>query len=328
MNSFEWTNARTVDEAIAQLGGGSVVVKAGGVDLLDRLKEGLEAPQRLVNIRHIKGLDGIRDDAKEGLRIGPLVTLARLAADATVRRGFPALADAAGHAATPQIRNMATIGGNLLQRPRCWYYRSEQFHCLKKGGSRCFAIEGENQYHAIFDNKLCAIVHPSGVATALVALGAKLELTGAKGKREVALEEFFIKPEKDVRRENTLGADELVTEIRVPAPTTNLRSAYIKQREKESFDWPVAEVAVAFEYAGNRCSQASIVLGAAAPVPWRARGAETALAGKAITPETARAAAGAATSGATPLSQNAYKVPVFEAIIRRAILAAAMNGGA
>jgi xanthine dehydrogenase YagS FAD-binding subunit len=328
MNSFEWTNARTIDEAIAQLGGSTAVIKAGGVDLLDRLKEGLETPQRLVNIRNIKGLDRLRDDAKEGLRLGPLVTLASLAADATVRRRYEALADAAGHAATPQIRNMATVGGNLLQRPRCWYYRSEQFHCLKKGGTRCFAIEGENQYHAIFDNRLCAIVHPSGVATALVALGAKLELTGAKGKREVALEEFFVKPEQDVRRENSLAADELVTEIRVPAPTENLRTAYIKQREKESFDWPIAEVAVALRFAGNRCSQASIVLGAAAPVPWRARGAEAALAGKAITPETARAAARAALDGATPLSQNAYKVPIFEVVIRRAILAAAMNGGA
>lgn len=328
MNSFEWTNARTVDEAIAQLGGSSVLIKAGGVDLLDRLKEGLEAPQRLVNIRNIAGLDAVRDDPKDGLRIGPLVTLARLASDPVVRRRYVALADAAGHAATPQIRNMATVGGNLLQRPRCWYYRSEQFHCLKKGGSRCFAIEGENQYHAIFDNKLCAIVHPSGVATALVALGAKLELTGAKGKREVSLEEFFIKPEQDVRRENTLGGGELVTEIRVPAPTDNLCSAYIKQREKESFDWPIAEVAVALRCEGNSCSQASIVLGAAAPVPWRARGAEEALAGKTVGLETARAAAKAALNGATPLSQNAYKVPIFETVIRRAILAAAMNGGA
>jgi xanthine dehydrogenase YagS FAD-binding subunit len=327
MNSFEWTNARTVDEAIAYLGG-NAVIKAGGVDLLDRLKEGLEAPARLVNIRNIAGLDAVRDDPKEGLRIGPLVTLARLAADATVIGRYPALAESAGHAATPQIRNMATVGGNLLQRPRCWYFRSEQFHCLKKGGSRCFAIEGENQYHAIFDNKLCAIVHPSGVATALVALGAKLELTGAKGKREVSLEEFFIKPEQDVRRENTLGAGELVTEIRAHAPTENTRSAYIKQREKESFDWPIAEVAVVLELVDNRCSKASIVLGAAAPVPWRARDAEASLSGKAITLETARAAARAATNGATPLSLNAYKVPIFEVVIRRAILAAAMNGGA
>jgi xanthine dehydrogenase YagS FAD-binding subunit len=327
MNRFEWTNARTVDEAIAQLNG-SAVIKAGGVDLLDRLKEGLEAPQRLVNIRNIAGLDQLRDDPQEGLRIGPLVTLARLAVDPTVRRRYTALSDAAGHAATPQIRNMATVGGNLLQRPRCWYFRSEQFHCLKKGGTRCFAREGENQYHAIFGNDICAIVHPSGAATALVALGAKIELTGPKGKREVALEDFFITPDKDVRRENSLGADELLTEIRVPAPANGLRSVYIKQREKESFDWPIADVAVALECAGARCQKASIVLGAAAPVPWRARGAEKALAGKAINEETARAAAKMAVDGATPLSENAYKIPIFEVVVRRAILAAVHNGGA
>ena len=327
MNRFEWTNARTVSEAIAQLDG-SAAIKAGGVDLLDLLKEGLASPARIVNIRNIAGLDHILDDQKEGLRIGPLVTLAHLSTDRVARSRYAALADAAGHAATPQIRNMATVGGNLLQRPRCWYFRSEQFHCLKKGGARCFAIEGENQYHGIFDNKLCAIVHPSGVATALVALGARLELTGPKGKREIALEEFFITPEKNVQRENSLGAGELVTEIHVPAPANGLRSVYLKQREKESFDWPVAEVAVALRCAGNRCSQASIVLGAAAPVPWRARGAEAALTGQAINPETAHAAAKAALEGATPLSQNAYKVPIFEAVIRRAILAAAINGGA
>jgi xanthine dehydrogenase YagS FAD-binding subunit len=327
MNRFEWTNARTVDEAIAQLRG-SAVIKAGGVDLLDRLKEGLEAPERLVNIRNIRGLDFIRDDAKEGLRVGPLVTLAHLADDPTVRRRYTALADAAGHAATPQIRNMATVGGNLLQRPRCWYFRSEQFNCLKKGGTRCFAREGENQYHAIFGNDICAIVHPSGVATALVALNAKLELTGPKGKREVALEEFFITPEKDVRRENSLGANELVTEIRVPAPSEASRSVYSKQREKESFDWPIADVSVALACAGASCTQAAIVLGAAAPVPLRARRAEAALAGKTINEETARAAARLAVEGATPLSQNAYKVPIFEVIVRRAILAAASAGGA
>jgi xanthine dehydrogenase YagS FAD-binding subunit len=328
MNRFEWTNARSVGEAIAQLRG-SAVIKAGGVDLLDRLKEGLEAPERLVNIRNISGLDFIRDDAQDGgfLRIGPLVTLANLASDPTVRRRYTALADAAGHAATPQIRNMATVGGNLLQRPRCWYFRSEQFHCLKKGGSRCFAREGENQYHAIFGNDICAIVHPSGVATALLALNAKLELTGPKGKREVALEEFFVTPEKDVRRENSLGANELLTEIRVPAPTEGTRSVYIKQREKDSFDWPIADVSVALSCAGAACSQASIVLGAAAPVPLRARQAEAALAGKTINEETARAAARLAVSGATPLSQNAYKVPIFEVIVRRAILAAAARSG-
>lgn len=323
MNRFEWAEALTVGEAVSQLRG-KVVVKAGGVDLLDRLKEGLEAPQRLVNIRNIKGLDRIQDDAKTGLRLGPLVTLAQLDADPTLRRRYKALALAAGHAATPQIRNMATLGGNLLQRPRCWYFRSEQFHCRKKGGERCFAIEGENQYHAIFGNNLCAIVHPSATACALVALGARLELTGAKGTREVALEEFFVTPEEDIRRENRINPDELITEIRVPAPAAGVTSAYLKQGEKESFDWPIAEVAVVLESgAAGRIARASLILGAAAPVPLRARAAESALVGQVVNEESARRAAVEAVRNASPLSENGYKVPVFEALVRRAILAAA-----
>jgi xanthine dehydrogenase YagS FAD-binding subunit len=221
MKAFEWTNATTVEEALGQLGG-DAIVKAGGVDVLDRLKEGLDAPSRLVNIRNAKSLAGIRSD-KDGLRIGPLTTLAELAADRVVRERYAALADAAGNAATPQIRNMATVGGNILQRPRCWYFRSESFHCLRKGGDHCFAQEGENRYHAIFGNAICAIIHPSAVAVPLVALGAKLEITSAKGKREVALDEFFIAPETDVTRETSLAAGELITEIRVPA--SGMRSA-------------------------------------------------------------------------------------------------------
>jgi xanthine dehydrogenase YagS FAD-binding subunit len=327
MNKFEWSEATSVGEAIAQLNG-AAVIKAGGIDLLDRLKEGLEAPERVVNIRNLKGLDRIRDDARAGLHLGPLVTLAQVDADPTIRRRYTALADAAGHAATPQIRNMATVGGNLLQRPRCWYFRSEQFHCRKKGGERCFAIEGENQYHAIFDNQVCAIVHPSTTATALVALGARLALTDGKETREILLEEFFVEPEEDVRRENSLGAGELITLIRVPAPAANARSAYLKQGEKESFDWPVAEVAVVLEVAHARINRATVILGAAAPVPLRAVEAEEALAGQLVNEETARAAARAAVKDASPLSENGYKKTIFETLVRRAILTAAASRGA
>ncbi|MCA1593905.1 MAG: FAD binding domain-containing protein [Acidobacteria bacterium] len=322
MNSFEWTEAKTVEDAVARMGGSSVV-KAGGLDLLDRMKEGISTPARLVNIRNVAGLDAIREDAKTGLHLGPLVTLAQLDASSLVRRRYTALADAAGHAATPQIRNVATVGGNLLQRPRCWYFRSEDFHCLKKGGDTCFALEGENQYHAIFGNRVCAIVHPSATATALVALGARLELTGPGGKREVALEDFFVTPEKDVRRENSIGEKELITAVRVPPLSQGTRSVYLKQGEKESFDWPVADVAVVLERSGVRCTRASIVLGAAAPVPLRVRAAEEALEGRAVNEETARVAASAAVRGATPLSRNGYKVPIFETLVRRAIMAAA-----
>jgi len=318
MNRFEWAEAKTLQEAIGSLGDGAIV-KAGGLDVIDRLKEGIEEPKRLVNIRNLKGLDYVREDAKAGvLRIGPLVTLDQLDKNPIVRQKFTALADAAGKAATPQIRNMATLGGNLLQRPRCWYFRNELFNCRKKGGTRCFAQDGENQYHAIFDNRTCAIVHPSATATALVAFGAKIEITGAKGKREVLLEDFFVTPDKDILHENSLGEDELITEIRVPLKAS-VKSAYIKQGEKESFDWPIADVAVVYDSASKK---SSIVLGAAAPVPLRAKNAEAALNGKTINEETARRAAKIALEGATPLAENEYKVALFETIIRRTILKA------
>lgn len=339
MNAFQWTEPGTIAEALghgsmtaaeaAIVTGGQkrqgdvTVFKAGGVDLLDLMKDGILAPTKLVSLRALPGLDQIKEDAKLGLRIGPLVTLAQLDTHPIVRKNYKAVADAAGHSATPQIRNAATIGGNLLQRPRCWYFRNEQFVCLKKGGGVCFAHEGEHQYHAIFDNAGCMIVHPSTAATALVAFGARLELTGPKGAREVALEEFFVSSANEPTHENSLQANELITEIRLPAVNANTRSAHIKQGEKDSFDWPIADVAVVLEQSGGRCTRASIILGAASSVPLRAKEAEAALTGKAITEETARAAAKAAVNGATPLGKNGYKVPIFEVVVRRAILLAA-----
>jgi xanthine dehydrogenase YagS FAD-binding subunit len=333
MNPVEWTNPASVTEAVASLaaaaGGGSPpdrdrgVLKAGGVDLADLMKEGIVAPRRIVNLRSVRGLDGIEEDREiGGLRLGPLVTLARLAGDPLVRRRFRALADAAGHAATPQIRNMATLGGNLLQRPRCWYFRAEAFPCRRKGGTVCFAHEGENGYHAIFGNGTCAIVHPSATAVALVALGALLTIAGPSGTREAKLESIFVRPEQDVTREHSLAPGEIVTAVRVPGLAPGAASAYIKLGEKESYDWPLAEVACVVDRAGGKCTRASVVLGAAAPVPWRAAEAEAALAGQPLGEEAARAAAKAAVRGATPLSGNAYKVPIFEAVVRRTLLAA------
>jgi xanthine dehydrogenase YagS FAD-binding subunit len=258
--------------------------------------------------------------------LGPLATLAQIEAHADVKKRWPALAQACAHAATPQIRNMATVGGNLVQRPRCWYFRSADFHCKKKGGSVCYAREGENQFHAIVDNSTCAIVHPSSIATALVAYGGSVKLRSKRGERTLLLEEFFASPEKDVTRENVLAPDELIAEVRVPATTAATRAAYHKQVEKESFDWPMADVAVVLEMDGRTCKKASIVLGAAAPVPWRARSSEAILTGRALDERAAEAAANASMQGATPLAKNDYKLPVFRAVVRRTLLAAA--GGA
>jgi len=300
------------------------VIKAGGIDLLDLIKEGLLAPSKVINLREVPGLDTIVEEQNGGLRLGPMVTLASLSAHPIVRQRYPALADALGGSASPQIRNVATVGGNLLQRPRCWYLRSHAFHCLRKGGGHCFAVHGENQYHAIFNNLPCAIVHPSTAATMLVALGATVEIIGAAGAaRRLLLEDFFVPVEQDMQRENKLEPHEILAAIRLPRLSPSIRMAHIKQGEKDSFDWPLADVAVVIDLdASGVCQRAAIVLGAAAPVPHRARKAEAALVGQRVDQTVTAQAARAALEGATPLSKNAYKLPLFEALVRRTIIRA------
>ncbi len=339
MNRFSWGTPRSVSEAAAAasstvadaMSGSSAaaagnisVVKAGGIDLLDLMKEDLLAAGMLINLHEIPGLDAIAEEPDGSLRVGPMVTLAHLAEHPMVRRRYSALFDAVHSSASPQIRNVATLGGNLLQRPRCWYFRAVEHHCLRKGGDHCFALVGENQYHAIFGNGYCAIVHPSTAATALVALGARIELTNAQGAvRGVLLEEFFVPPERDIERENDLRAHEILTAILLPRIKTGVRMAHLKQGEKDSFDWPLADVAVVLDLdSTGRCEHAAIVLGAAAPVPYRAKGAEAALVGKRLERDVAEQAANAAVKDATPLSKNAYKVPLFATLVRRAILKA------
>jgi xanthine dehydrogenase YagS FAD-binding subunit len=340
MNSFEWimpgdvaqacsAASTTVAAAMASQSGKPVadamIIKAGGIDLLDLMKEGLLNPRRLINIRALPGLDRIEPDGG-GVRIGANVTLATLAADRNIRARYRALADAVGSSASPQIRQVATIAGNLLQRPRCWYFRSSAHHCARKGGNNCFAFAGENQYHAIFDHNGCAIVHPSTAATALVAFDARLELTDKTGsQRIVNLEHFFVLPEVDIRRENDLKSGEIVTAVLLPEQPETARSIYLKQSEIESFDWSIAEIALVLDVSGGICRKASIVLGAAAPVPHRAPAAEAALVGKPIDETIARAAAEAALRGARPLTKNGYKLPMFETLARRAILAVSQD---
>lgn len=324
MRSFEWAEPATVEEALAALGTGGAF-KAGGVDLLDRMKERLVAPARLVSLRRVAGLDRI-EERDGGLAVGPAVTLARLAADRAVRERFPAVAEAAARAATPNVRNQATAGGNLLQRPRCWYFRQEAFPCRRKGGDTCFALQGQNRYHAVLANDLCAIVHPSDLATALVAHGAAVELRSPAGGRRLALEALFVLPDEEITREHRLGPDELLVGIHLPAPAPGARGAYVKLAQRDSADWPLASAAAVLELDGRTCRRASIVLGAAAPVPWRAREAEAALAGQPVDAHRAATAARAALARARPLSDNGYKVKLLEVAVRRAVLAAAGGG--
>ena len=320
MKAFAWVEPDDLANALSAGAQQGALYKAGGVDVLDRLKEHLDEPQTLINIGRLPGLDFLRDDGSGGLKIGPLVTLAVLAEDPKVRRNAPALADAAGAAATPQIRNVATLGGNLAQRPRCWYFRKEQFHCRRKGGNECFALDGQNELHAVFDNDLCAIVHPSATATALSALGAKLVLKGPQGERTMAIEEFFVSPKADVTRETVLKPGELIVEVRVPG---GRKSGYVKLMEKQSFDWPLAEAAVSFRQEAGEMRDVRVVLGAAAPVPWRAAAAEKMLEGHRLDEKLAGEAARAALEGAKPLQHNGYKLALLEAAARRALMGAA-----
>jgi xanthine dehydrogenase YagS FAD-binding subunit len=323
MNRFSFVDCSTVDQALAELNDGAMI-KAGGIDLLDLMKEGIVTPTKLVNIRNVESLRGITV-GDDGLRLGPLSTLTEISEHPGIQKNYAALADAAGHAATPQVRNMGTLGGNLTQRPRCWYFRSSDFDCRKKGGAsqECHAQEGENQYHAVMNNKTCAMVHPSSTAVPLLAMNAQLELTSKRGKRAVAMRDFYVPPEKSLMNETALEPGELITGIIVPAPASGTRSAYQKYGEKESFDWPLADAGIVLVMDGNRCRSAAIAMGVAAPTPIRSQAAEAALTGKTIDETTARAAAKAAMQDATPLSGNAFKVQLFQTAIYRTILLAA-----
>jgi len=318
MKRFEYIQATDV----AQAAKAGVVLKAGGVDLLSLVKERLLAPDRVVSLLRIDALRQVVA-AKDGTRIGALVTLAQLASHAGVKASYGALATAAANTATPQVRNQATVGGNLLQRPRCWYFRNPDLDCLKKGGRTCFAQEGENRWHAVFGNQNCAIVHPSNLAPSLVALGATVVLVGPGGERQVALEEFLTPPEKDVLRENAIGDGEVLTEVRLPEK--GWTSAYLEVRERQSFDWPLVTVAAAVRMKGGKVEAVSVVAGAVAPVPWRLRGVEAAVTGAALDAATLAKAAEASVAGACPLSQNAYKLQQLRALVPRALALASQG---
>ena len=329
MKAFEWMSPTTIADAVEALKSAPATDDpddaarplAGGQDLLTTMKEYVTRPVRVVNIKGIKGLDQIEGDEKKGLNIGALVTLTQLEEHPVIRKHFPGLSEAAHSIATPQIRNLGTIGGNLCQRPRCWYYRLEDVICIKKGGSECYAATGENKYNAIFGGGPSYIVHPSDLAPMLVALGASVSVTGPEGKRVIPLDKFFILPSQgNIRRENVLTNDELITQIQVPASAFAPHSTYLKFKERDSLDFALSSVAAAVELGGDRTvRQARVVLGGVAPVPWRASKAEAYLIGKTLSAEVLAAAGKQALSGAKPLEKNAFKVPLTETLVRRAL---------
>jgi xanthine dehydrogenase YagS FAD-binding subunit len=312
---FSYARPTTIDEALAMLDDRPSVVHGGGTDLLGCLRDGVFLADNLVSLSSIKELRSIRHAANGGLRIGALTTIAELASSDEVGQKYPVLAQAASEVASPQLRNRGTIAGNLCQKPRCWYYRGD-FHCLRKGGDKCFAFEGENQYHCIFGGDLCYIVHPSDTAPALAALGAVCRVSSRSSSRSVAVESFHVLPTEDPQRETVLAPDEILTEIVVPPPEAGLRSSYRKIRTRGAWDFAIAGVALAIAFDGDTVRSANIFLSGAAPVPWRAKGVEEAITGTTLDDDTIARAAAATIAGAEPLERNGYKLPLFEGVMK------------
>ncbi|MGH7780234.1 MAG: FAD binding domain-containing protein [Candidatus Binataceae bacterium] len=324
MNKFTVVTPADLAHASGLLAAPDSGAIAGGIDVVDLMKQGIATPATVVNLKGLKELQGIDLEQGGALRLGAVVKLHEVASNPELQKHFTAISGAAGEAATPQIRNLGTVGGNLLQRPRCWYFRNPLSKCLKKGGDKCYSIGGLNRYHAILGGGPSYIVHPSNLAPALIAFGASARITGPGGERTVALEKFFTLPAVDPKRENDLRAGEIITEVIVPAPASGTRSIYLEVREKQSFDWPLVSVAVVIVPSANGKSvrDARIVMGAVAPIPWRSAAAEKTIIGAPLDESHARAAADAALAGAQPMSDNAYKVKIAKVIVRRAILAA------
>jgi len=327
MRAFEYVSPTSKEQAVSLLGASwsEAEVLAGGTDLLSLMKDDVVAPRRLVNIKGVAELKGVRFDATSGLRMGALATLQDVADDASVRKSYPSIAGAVDGVTSPQIRAMGTVGGDLCQRPRCWYYRSGFGLLGQDASGKSMVKEGDNRYHAILGTQGPAyFVNPSSLAPALVALGATVKVFGPKGAREVPAEKFFRIPRSADEREYDLKPGEIVTEVRVPPPSG--RSATYEVREREALDWPLATASVVLETGGSAIRSARVVLGHVAPVPWRSPEAEAALAGKQPGEAAAQAAGDAAVKNAQALSGNAYKVQLARVAVKRAVLEAARGG--
>lgn len=324
MQPFEYASPSTKEQAAKLLAVAGSAPLAGGSDLLALLKDGIETPKRLVNLKAIPELAGIRTEGGM-VKIGAAVTLAEIAADPTVRREVPVLAEVAGHAAGPQIRNVATLGGNLCQRPRCWYFRNG-YGLLPEQGGKSMVVDGANRYHAILGSGGAArFVHPSTVAPLLIALGAQAVVFGPNGGRLLDLARLYREPQAAGEREHALEPGEYVFGVNVP-PLAGKKAASYEVRQRESLDWSLATAAVVLELDdgnGSKVRSSRIVLGQVAPTPWLVPEAQAFLRGKAITPETAAKAGELAVAGARPLSENRYKVQLTRVAVKRALLEAA-----
>jgi xanthine dehydrogenase YagS FAD-binding subunit len=319
MNNFKIALPQSADQVTGLPPGKKYYLMAGGTDLLDEIKNEIIEPEAIIDLNAIPGLADIKSTSK-GTRIGALTTVAELADNPQIRQDYPVLHEAALSLATPQLRNVGTVGGNICQRPRCWYYRDPQVKCRKKGGSRCYATRGKNRYHAIFGGSTCHIVYPSDLAPALISLDAKVMIAAEKGEKSVPLEEFYTLPRANVRKENILKPNEMVKEIHLPPPIKGAKSTYFKLKERGTWDFAVVSVAVNATVSGGGLKNVRIVMGGVAPIPWRLDKAEKLIKGKKATEKAVRDAVQAAVQDAKPLSENAYKMDLAEVVVVNTIM--------
>jgi xanthine dehydrogenase YagS FAD-binding subunit len=313
--NFKYDRPNTLKSATKILTEKSAMIHAGGTDLMGLMREGIDSPERIVSLREIKDLRGVEKDSNGGLKLGAMTTISEVADNKLVKEVYPGLSQAASEVASPQLRNQGTIGGNLCQRPRCWYFRGD-FFCSRKGGGKCFAFEGENQFHGIFGSgQKCAIVHPSDTAPMLKALRAKVVIMGPSGTRKVTIEDFHVLPKDNVEKETILKQGEMVTHILVPAVSRSMKTSYRKVRARRSWDFAIAGCALALEMEGKKAIKASVVLSGAAPIPWRSKPVEEVITGAKLDEKTISKAAQAVVEDAEPLSKNDYKIPLFKAVI-------------
>jgi len=297
----------------------SYYLMAGGTDLIGEIKDNIVEPEVVVDLSSLPNLSSIKKE-KNGVRIGALTTVAELAEDQMIKEEYPGLHQAANSLASPQLRNVGTVGGNLCQRPRCWYYRDSEVKCRKKGGSRCYAYKGRNRYHAILGGGLCYIVHPSDLAPMFIALEAEISIHSDKGEKILPLEDFFILPKTNVRKENILEPGEILTEVRIPVSQTGDKSTYLKLKERGTWDFAVVSAAVKGTLSKGAFQNIKIVLGGVAPVPWRMKKAEDMIKGKKAAEDLLREAAREELKEANPLEENGYKKDLVETVLYRAVL--------
>ena len=318
MSLFSYARPKALGDALKMLKNGTAAL-AGGTDLVTLMRHGLARPEKLVDLTGIDGLRGVTREKGKGLRIGALTPLSDVERSAEILRTLPIVAESLRDAATPQIRNMGTVGGNLLQRNRCWYFRDEGVECWLKGGKRCFAVDGENRYHAIVGAHECWMVSPSDLAPALIACDAEVELASSLGRRRVPVASLFVAPHGRDRKEHAIRAGELITSVRIPEKALERKGTYQKAMERKAWSFAIVSVAAAARVKDGKATDVRVVLGGVAPLPWRVPAAEKLLEGTSLDDNACLAAADVLLKDATPLRDNGYKVTLARELVRRSL---------